>query len=75
MLVARKLLTLESINSENRFPRVNAGFLLLQLHTELTWILSTLLFDIVFYYSLIYAYTANEVAWRPNNILFLIHLG
>ena len=57
-----------------RFPRLKPGFLPLQLHAKLVWILSSLLLNIVPNHILIDAYAAHEVARWPYNIFFPIDL-
>ena len=60
---------------DHRYPRLKPGFLFsLQLLTELTWILPSLIFDVLFDCCFVDADTAYEVARRPHNIFLPIHL-
>ncbi len=62
------------VNIESRYPRACPGYLLLQLHAELTRILFALMSNVVRYNLFIHAYATDKVTWRPNNVLFPVNL-
>ena len=74
IIIPRRYLPLPT-KIKRRFPRASPGFLPLQLQSELTWILLSLMLYILLYCDLINANAANEVPWRPNNILLPVHLA
>ena len=61
---------LAKVENASRYPRACTGYLLLQLHAELTRILFALMPNIIRYNLFIHAYATDKVTWRPNNVLF-----
>lgn len=61
-------------SDSGRYPRAYTGYLLLQLHAELTRILFALVSNVIRYNLFIHAYATDKVTWRPNNVLFPVNL-